>query len=122
MTMERERMQNVQPMMRNTPMRARQWRDLLDRDDIALAESESGQLVLVPQDGQLNLHYAVMSEEHHQAVAARIVYTSGDFHYKLVYGEGEITEVLRDRAGRDPLRPTQVTTRVGRTTALGDRI
>ena len=63
MTMERERMQNVQPMMRNTPMRARQWRDLLDRDDIALAESESGQLVLVPQDGQLNLHYAVMSEE-----------------------------------------------------------
>lgn len=63
MTMERERMQNVQPMLRNTPMRGRQWRDLLERDDIALAESEAGQLLVVPQDGQLNLHYAVTSEE-----------------------------------------------------------
>ena len=63
MTMERDRLRNVQPMLRNTPMRARQWGDLLDRDDIALAESESGQLLVVPQDGQLNLHYAVTSEE-----------------------------------------------------------
>ena len=63
MTIERERMQNVAPMLRNTPMRARQWSDLMDRDDIALTESESGQLLVVPQNGQLNLHYAVTSEE-----------------------------------------------------------
>jgi ribosomal protein S18 acetylase RimI-like enzyme len=38
-------------------MRPRDWRELLVDDDVAAIESDDGGLVLVSQDGQLNLHY-----------------------------------------------------------------
>ena len=45
-------------MFRNTPKRARAWRELLQSDDAAAIESDDGALALAIEDGQLNLHYA----------------------------------------------------------------
>ena len=46
------------------------------------------------EDGKI---YAVRSEEHNQMVAARKVYEAGRRVYKLVSGDGEVTEVQRSR-------------------------
>ena len=45
-------------------------------------------------DGKI---YAVRSEENHQMIAARKVYAAGRRVYKLVSGDGEVTEVQRAR-------------------------
>lgn len=45
-------------MLRNAPIRARAWRELLEKDDVASIASDGGEMVLALQDGQLNLHYA----------------------------------------------------------------
>ena len=68
MTLERREMDEARPRIRNTPMRPRAWRELLESDDIASVESEVGAILLVDQDGQLNLHYAFVGQEemHHQ--------------------------------------------------------
>ena len=60
MTSERSRLDEgpAGPRLRNTPMRPRAWRELLERDDVAVIESDSGALVLVMERGQLTLHYA----------------------------------------------------------------
>ena len=46
-------------------------------------------------DGKI---YAVRSEEHNETVTARHVYLVGTRRYKLVSGDGEITEVQKSRA------------------------
>lgn len=57
-TDERRALNEARPMLRNMPMRSRAWRELLERDDAATIEGDTGALVLAVQDGQLNLHYA----------------------------------------------------------------
>ncbi len=63
MTMERSELEETQPRIRNTPMRLRAWRELLESDDVASVESAVGAIVLADQDGQLNLHYAFAGQE-----------------------------------------------------------
>jgi len=63
MTLERQEIEETQPRIRNTPMRPRAWRELLEHDDIASVESELGAILLADQDGQLNLHYAFAGQE-----------------------------------------------------------
>ncbi len=44
--------------MKNTPLRPRAWRELLETEDAVVVEAEDGQMALVPQDGQVRLYYA----------------------------------------------------------------
>lgn len=44
--------------MKNTPLRSRAWRALLETDDAVVVEVEGGQMALVPQHGQVRLYYA----------------------------------------------------------------
>ena len=63
MSMDRAAIDNLQPMLRNVPLRPRQWRDLMNRDDVVSITSETVELALVPRYGQLQLFYAFRSEE-----------------------------------------------------------
>jgi hypothetical protein len=63
MIMERREIEDMEPRIRNTPMRPRVWRELLESDDIASVGSEVGTILLADQDGQLNLHYAFSGHE-----------------------------------------------------------
>ena len=63
MTLERRPIIGRQPSLRNSPIRAREWRELLERDDVAVAHGEHGDVALVEELGQINLHVAFMTEE-----------------------------------------------------------
>ena len=63
MSMDRAAIDSLQPMLRNVPLRPRQWRDMMSRDDVVSISSETVELALVPRDGQLHLFYAFSSEE-----------------------------------------------------------
>ena len=63
MTTEREELEEAQPRLRNTPLRPRAWRELLESDEVASIQTETGALLLAMQDGQLNLHYAFAGQE-----------------------------------------------------------
>ena len=58
-----------------------------------------GDLVVVDPDAPFvdGKIYAVRSEENNQTIAARKVYEAGRRVYKLVSGDGEVTEVQRSR-------------------------
>ena len=63
MSMDRAAIDSLQPMLRNVPLRPRQWRDMMNRDDVVSISSETVELALVPRDGQLHLYYAFSSAE-----------------------------------------------------------
>lgn len=51
------------PRLRNTPIRPREWEELLDRDDVTSVSLEDNELALVPRYGQLCLYFAFAGEE-----------------------------------------------------------
>lgn len=51
------------PSLRNTPLRPREWDELLERDDVTSVRLDEGEMALVPRDGQLFLHFAFLGEE-----------------------------------------------------------
>ena len=63
MSTDRAAIDSLQPMLRNVPLRPRQWRDMMNRDDVVSISSETVELALVPRDGQLHLYYAFSSAE-----------------------------------------------------------
>lgn len=63
MIMGRGELEDNQHQIRNTPIRLRDWRELLESDDVASIEGPDGTLALVEQDGQLNLHYGFSGPE-----------------------------------------------------------
>ena len=46
------------PRLRNTPIRPREWEELLNRDDVTSVSLEDNELALVPRNGQLCLYFA----------------------------------------------------------------
>lgn len=63
MTFGRDTIEAAQPGLRNTPLRPREWEELLERDDVTSVSLDEGQMALVPRDGQLFLHFAFLGEE-----------------------------------------------------------
>ena len=63
MTQQRRAIQATQPVVRNTPMRAREWQRLLALADTEAVETDGGEMALVRHDGQVHLYFAFASTE-----------------------------------------------------------
>ncbi|MSP22888.1 MAG: N-acetyltransferase [Dehalococcoidia bacterium] len=63
MTFGRDTIEAARPRLRNTPLRPREWDEILERDDVTSVRLDEGEMALVPRDGQLFLHFAFLGEE-----------------------------------------------------------
>lgn len=63
MSFGRDTIEAARPRLRNTPLRPREWDEILERDDVTSVRLDEGELALVPRDGQLFLHFAFLGEE-----------------------------------------------------------
>ena len=55
--------EGLRPSLRNSPLRPREWDELLARDDVTSVRLDEGEMALAPRDGQLFLHFAFLGEE-----------------------------------------------------------
>jgi ribosomal protein S18 acetylase RimI-like enzyme len=60
---ERRILQTQSAVVRNVPMRPRDWQRLLDLDDTEAVEVDGGEMALVMQDGQLHLLFSFETNE-----------------------------------------------------------
>lgn len=63
MSFGRDTVQASLPRLRNTPLRPREWDEIIERDDVTSVSLDEGELALVPRDGQLCLYFAFLGEE-----------------------------------------------------------